>query len=95
MPYLTGDNVDLGVEALLNGQALDVASGTIDVWNPADTLAVDGASVTVSRNQATYQVATGVTSSAGTYTYEFTLTLSGGHGIRSIQGTFVVNARYQ
>ena len=92
--YYTGDAVNRSIQARINGAPYDISAATIDVWNPADTQVVTGASMTVAGSRATYQVAGASTGSAGTYKVEYTVTFANSQGQLSFQETFTVNVRY-
>jgi hypothetical protein len=93
--YYTADNVNLGIRATLNGKKHAITSATVSVWDAVgNTLRVNAAAMTVSADEATYQVATSVTDEVGTYRVEYTVTLSDGQGVLSAQDTFEVLVRF-
>ena len=94
MKYYTSDNVPIGIKAFKEGSSINITSATVDIWNPSNTKIVSAASMTVSDNEAAYQVVIEDTNTDGTFKYEITAVLSGGDGTRSYQGTFIINARY-
>lgn len=93
--YYTADNVNLGIRATLDGKKHAITSATVSVWDAVgDTLRVNAVAMTISADEATYQVATSVTDEVGTYRVEYTVTLSNSQGVLSAQDTFEVLVRY-
>ncbi len=91
--YYTGDAVNRGYEATINGKPYTISAATISVWQPDDTKAVNGASMTLAGTRCTYQVAGAVNNAAGTYTVEADITFANNQGQLSISETYVVTVR--
>ena len=90
--YFTGTAVNRAYRAKLNGKPYSLASGIISVWQPDDVKAVNGASMAIAGDLATYQIATSVQDQAGTYTVQATLVYANSQGTLLFEETYAVTA---
>lgn len=74
-PYYVGDEVPLQFDAKDSGGSAPSTAPTVDVYDPANTKVVDGATSTLASTTVTYNVAETITTTGGAGTYRAVFTV--------------------